>query len=1378
MRLARRLLVGGAILVLALIALGVAARFGARTDAGRAFIVRLIDGRDLGALGRLRVEGLGGDVFDTFAVRRLQIVDGEGPWLDIHDAVLAWDPVELVGRRVHARRLSARLVQVLRPPPPGKTPAQPPSKPPVSLILDDVRLRLETDPQVSVVRGLWDVSGRIDLHRSGRIKAQLAAASALHAGDGASLVLQVGRRQRFVLKADAVEAKGGALAGALGLAADQPLAIHADGSGTADAGSAAAMVRSGGAAPLDGTARWGRNGVSAEARVALSASRLTRFLADRLGPEARLTLSATHGRGDLYQIDGRMQAANGSLAAKGLVDARRRSAQGMAVDLAVRDLSKWVGWPKLAGLKSSGVVSGGLDRFAYKGTAAVDGLSQDGYALARLAGPVQLERSDGAWRVQGDLRGSGGQGKGLAAALLGPSPQGRADVSLLRNGRLLIRALDLTGAGVKLAATGDQGLLGRLSLKGRLSVANAGLLHPGARGSLEAAFTAGADADVRAWSFAFDGGGSRFASGLADLDHFLGPQPRLSAKGVYGAGVLAVSSAKLDGAALTAAGQGRLDAKALLAADFTWTAKGPVEVGPLDIAGAAKGTGKISGPLGAPRADFTAELARLDLGPLQVAPAKLSLAVLSGPDGATGVLDASGPTARYGLASAKAAFRLARDGIDLSDIVADAGGVRIDGALSLRSGEPSAADLAVSAGPGAFLTGGRLDGTLKISGRPDNADVRLSLKGQGVAAPGAPTTLRTLALTADGPLTRLPFKIAADSVDPFDWRFAGQGVFKRAGKDGEVTLTGGGRLKGSDVHLLEPADVRFGPDGQGARLKLALAGGQAAADVTQHGDQLDAKLSFTGVGLGAFQEDFTGQVSGGLDLHGRGGRLEGQGTATLLGARSRDEPPAEGLSALLKATLSEGRLKLEGSAENAEGLKAQGAVDLPAEASAAPFRIAVDRTKPLTGAFSADGEIRPLWDLLAGGDRTLSGRVSASGKLAGTFNAPLATGQAALSGGKFRDIGTGLALQGLQVDAAFGDDALTVRRFAGTDPRGGAITGEGRVSLAEGGDSTFTLNLKKFQLIDNDLGHASASGAVTVTHPAKGQGKLSGALIIDRADITATPPTPTGVVPMDVVEIHQTVEPGRAPPPARALGPPILLDVSIKAPRGVYVKGKGLNVELSLDAHVGGSVARTALTGVAKVVGGSYDFAGKRFDVDSAGTVRLGDAPDQIRLNLSATWVDPTLTAIVKVQGTAAKPEISLTSTPVLPQDEVLARVLFGVSASQLSAAQGAEMASALASLGGGGGFDVIGNVRQFAGLDRLALGGTQATGTTISGGKYVTKDVYLELTGGGRNGSAAQIEWRIRHDLSLVSRYGAALDTRYTGDMDASVSVRFRKDF
>jgi translocation and assembly module TamB len=84
----------------------------------------------------------------------------------------------------------------------------------------------------------------------------------------------------------------------------------------------------------------------------------------------------------------------------------------------------------------------------------------------------------------------------------------------------------------------------------------------------------------------------------------------------------------------------------------------------------------------------------------------------------------------------------------------------------------------------------------------------------------------------------------------------------------------------------------------------------------------------------------------------------------------------------------------------------------------------------------------------------------------------------------------------------------------------------------------------------------------------------------------------------------------------------------------------------------------------------------------------------------------------------------------------------------------------------------VVGNLRTFAGLDRLALGGGDATsgGVTVSGGKYVTENVYVELTGGGRDGGAAQVEWRVRRNLSILSRVG--------GQGDSRLAVRWRRDY
>ncbi|HWA62644.1 MAG TPA: translocation/assembly module TamB domain-containing protein, partial [Caulobacteraceae bacterium] len=163
-------------------------------------------------------------------------------------------------------------------------------------------------------------------------------------------------------------------------------------------------------------------------------------------------------------------------------------------------------------------------------------------------------------------------------------------------------------------------------------------------------------------------------------------------------------------------------------------------------------------------------------------------------------------------------------------------------------------------------------------------------------------------------------------------------------------------------------------------------------------------------------------------------------------------------------------------------------------------------------------------------------------------------------------------------------------------------------------------------------------------------------------------------------------------------------------------------------------------------------------------------SPEQIRLNLSASWDTSSRTAVIRIRGTAAKPAITLTSTPVLPQDEVLSQVLFGASASQLSAGEAAQLASAVSALASGGGFDIIGGLRSFARLDRLAFGGDAAGGMTVSGGKYLTDNVYLEVTGGGREGAATSVEWRVKKNLSFISRLTRQGDTR--------LSVRWRKDY
>ncbi len=1383
----------GANLLLTLLLLTVAAallvRFGALTPAGRRAVVAVANAMHAGPAGRILAEGLEGDPFGRFRLRRLRIVDARGAWLDARDIRMDWRPLELLGRRVHARSLSVGDLFVPRAPVLEKRPPRPPEDLPVAVRLDAVSARVRTGPALTVAAGDWDAQGALDLLRDKRTASRLEAESRIHRGDHLRFDFDLKELERLRLTADATEAAGGAIAGGLGLPADRPFSLHAVLVTDAQGGRLDADSRSGSVTPLRAVGRWSKAGADVEAVAMLAASHHTDKYVPRIGPEARLRLHAVP-RGKLYDVQAVLEGAFARATAHGPFDSGRRRIEGMAVEARVDDLSTWFKPPRIGQTRAAGTARGGWDDLRIEARVAAERLDELDLVIGRMDGAaVVTHERDNSWRVVTDATGSAVGGVGLLPPLLGPKPVTHVDLARLPDGRVLFRALNVVGRYIRLDADGAITLLGDLSFKGRFSAPDFRGLRPGSHGAVDATFNAASKKGSDFWTLTGEGRGAAFATGLGELDRLLGAGPRLTARGSWTPAGFKLDRADLTGAAADATAVGTYSTQKVMDFALDWRARGPFTVGPLEIAGAMTGDGKLTGPLATPRADLHARLQTLDLGRLQVTPAALDLSFLS--DGA-GTLDGriavSGPS-NYGRATAKAAFRFAPRGVDLRDIAADAGGVKLGGSLALRDGEPSTADLTLAAGPGAFLARGRLTGTAKIAAAagaaPGGARATLRLDGRDLALVGAGWAVRSVQLSADGPLDRLPFRVDADAGVPIDWRWAGSGVLAKAGAARELTLDGAGRLRGAPVRTLETARLRFGPDELSTRLRLALAGGSLSLDGRQAGEALDARAELAGVGLGAFNEDYVGQVTGRLALNGRGRTLGGRFEAALKGARTRDATADLALDASVRGDLAGGRLRLDASATNAQGLKADGRLDLPAEAAARPFRVAVDRTRPFTGEVAVDGELRPLWDLFLGGERTVSGKLTARAALAGTLGDPRVTGGAQLAGGAVTDSGIGLTLKNLEGSAEFGRNLVTVRRFAGDDGKGGTLAGEGSVSLARDGGSTLKLDVRRFHLFDNEYGRATTSGQVTVTRDAAGRAKLVGRLGVDRADFTAKAPTTVGVVALDVIELNAPARPGADPasgPPRRAAATAVGLDVSITAPRGLYVRGRGLDVELSLDAHVGGTTAAPDLTGTARVVRGSYDFSGKRFDFNEFGTIRLAAKPELIRLDLTAERNENGLDARVRVTGAASNPQIALTSIPVLPQDEILSRVLFGVSASQLSPFEAAQLASAVTALATGGGLDVLGSLRQFAGLDRLALGGGPS-GATISGGKYLTNDVYLELTGAGngrgesqtqnlatgRTGSSATLEWRVRRNLSLLGQV-------WTGGA-SRLSVRFRQN-
>lgn len=1368
------------IAVLLVAGLSLVARYGINTAPGLMFVEARASGLKLGRYGKLKIEGLRGDLWRDFSVRHLTISDEKGVWLDADNVVLVWRYHELFLRRFHANNLSAARVRILRRP--TLAPKTVSRGLPVSVNIEKARLVVETLPAFSYERGLFDVVGSLDVVRKGPVHVRMGAGNRLHAGDRVGLAVDAGKGKPLVVVVDAAEARGGAIAGSLGLAADRPFSLKVRAGGASGAGRFTLLATSGAEVPARASGAWNQAGGSASGRVSLVASSLTAKYARRFGDEVRFSIAGAKARSGFYAIDGRADSATLSVVARGEADIGKRlvGPGGLAVTASTTSLdrvaTRFVG----GSARSQGRLTGNGANWTYAGTIAASSFKAWGYSLARVSGPVTVARRKGELTVRGTLTGAGGAGRGYVAALLGGRPTADIQYARLADGRQLIRRLTGAGAGLKLDATGERTLLGGLSFKGDAQLTNLTAARTGSRGVARGAWSATQGAPGKPWTVTVDGKGAGFATGYAELDRLLGAAPRFKGRAELQGGRYAVQSAELSGALASARATGVIGPEGALRLSLDWAAKGPFGAGPIEVAGEAKGGGAITGSLGAPRADLIADFATVEAPRLTLTGAHVTLSFQRGPGGTDGTL-AIAAGSQYGPARARTAFRFAEGGLDLTGLDADAGGVKATGALALRKGRPSTADLILAIGPGAILTEGAISGAARVVDAADGPRATLNLTALNAMLRGAGgLRFSSATLAADGPLERLPLTLdGRGAYGSNSWRFKGGGFFARRGDSTGLALDGEGRFGSAEFRTLETARIGFGGGQRFADLKLDVEGGRAAITLRADGDTADLRASMAGVSLGALNEDLAGQFDGELALRGKGGRLTGDLTAALRNARARGAGKAVSVNGDVKASLDDATLTIVGTATNAGGLRSGVSLALPVAASAAPLRLAIARQQPMRGEFMAEGEIKPLWDLLVGGERSVSGQVSMAGTIAGSLADPRLAGRAELSRGAFVDGAVGLRLEDLSVVAVLSDNAIDVSRFSASDGRGGRISGGdrgqlsggGRISLLRDGVSTFRVNLKDFQLIQNDAVTAIASGDATMNRAADGKVQVSGALTIDRATVAANPPTPSGVVPMEVVEINRS-NGGEAEvlaEPSRGLV--VALDVTLKAARGVFVEGRGLDAELSLDAHVGGTTARPVLGGVARIVRGEYDFAGKRFEFDQRGAVYLATSAERIRLDLTATREDPALTAVIRVRGTAAKPEIILTSTPVLPSDEVLSRILFGSSASQLSPLEAAQLASALAALAGGGGFDVIGNLKNFAGLDRLVFAGGGAAGAmTVAGGKYLTDDVYLEIIGGGREGTAAQVEWRVKRTLSIISRL--------QGEGGGKLSVRWRRDY
>ncbi|MBV9812988.1 MAG: translocation/assembly module TamB domain-containing protein, partial [Acetobacteraceae bacterium] len=300
-----------------------------------------------------------------------------------------------------------------------------------------------------------------------------------------------------------------------------------------------------------------------------------------------------------------------------------------------------------------------------------------------------------------------------------------------------------------------------------------------------------------------------------------------------------------------------------------------------------------------------------------------------------------------------------------------------------------------------------------------------------------------------------------------------------------------------------------------------------------------------------------------------------------------------------------------------------------------------------------------------------------------------------------------------------------------------------------------TLTARNAQPIASALVTASLDSDLRVGGAVKTGLSLDGGIRIVTANIQVPDKLPVTVAVLDVRR------PGEKPPPPAQPAVDVALNLQVTAPGRIFVRGRGIDAELQGDLRIAGSTVAPRPSGSFTMRRGTFSIIGRTITFTTGQVFFDGSGKIDPRLNFVASNTTSNGTvATIAVTGYASAPKITLSAVPQLPQDEILAQVLFGQSVSQLSPFQLAEIAAAVAQLTGvtgSGGLDVLGSVRKDLGLDQLSIGSAAngGSGASLQAGKYVAPGVYLGAQQGTSGGTQANVTVDLTKRLKLKAGVG-----------------------
>lgn len=410
--------------------------------------------------------------------------------------------------------------------------------------------------------------------------------------------------------------------------------------------------------------------------------------------------------------------------------------------------------------------------------------------------------------------------------------------------------------------------------------------------------------------------------------------------------------------------------------------------------------------------------------------------------------------------------------------------------------------------------------------------------------------------------------------------------------------------------------------------------------------------------------------------------------------------------------------------------------------------------------------------------RAVTGDLGFDLRLDGPMVLSSLSGRVTLVGGRLSDPSLPLDFAGISAtaDLAGGQANITATLPLTT---AGKVAVAGTIGLAAPHQAALGIALQGITLRDPDLYETQLNGALKLTGPLLGRPLLAGRVDLIKTELRVPSTGFGGAAGLpdlrhvnEPADVHATraraglLESAAAA--ARSSGRDLALDLIISAPNQLYIRGRGLDAELGGEVRLLGSLSNLQPSGAFNLMRGRLEILGKRFELDEALLQLEGDLVPFLRVRASTE--NDGIISNVLIEGRADDPKVSFTSMPEMPEEEVLAQLLFGQGLQNLSAFQALQLANAVATLAGRGGEGIVSKLRQGFGLDNLDVRTNAQGGAELTAGKYLGKNLYTEVTVGQDGKTQIDLNLDLSDSITLRGSAGS--------DGNTGIGVYLEKDY